>query len=196
MGCGIYKITNIVNNKCYIGSSINIESRKYKHFWMLSKNTHDNLYLQNSFNKHGYGNFVFDVIEECSERELIDKENYYIKEYKSNDLLFGFNLSLVNEFRRNKYNDYVKISLSKFNLKKNNNFTKYSLTNIMTDEIFIFDTLVEGANYLISNGFSKGSPRNVRQKISTSLRGKVVNNGYENGSVRKTIYKHKFEIIN
>ena len=52
---------------------------------------------------------------------LYDKAN---RAYKSNDLTLGYNLSLVNEFRRNTYNDEVKISLSKYNLKKNNNFTK------------------------------------------------------------------------
>lgn len=31
MNCGIYKIVNIKNNKVYIGSSINLDSRKYKH---------------------------------------------------------------------------------------------------------------------------------------------------------------------
>lgn len=195
MGCGIYRILNTNNNKCYIGSSVNLESRKYKHFWMLSRGSHDNGYLQKSFNKHGINSFNFEVLEECDYSELIDKENFYINKYKSNDLTLGYNLSLVNEFRRNTYNDEVKVSLSKYNLKKNNNFTKYSLTNILTNEVFIFDTLVEGANYLISNGFANGNPRNVRMSISNSLRGVKVNNG-SHGSIRKTCYKHKFKIIN
>ena len=195
MGCGIYRILNVVNNKSYVGSSINMSSRKYKHFWMLSNGTHDNKYLQKSFDKYGYNHFVFEILEECTYSNLIDRENFYINKFNSNNLSLGYNLSLVNEFRRNTYNEEVKVSLSKYNLKKNNNFTKYSLTNILSNEIFIFDTLVEGANYLISNGFSNGNPRNVRQKISYALRGKKVNNG-ASGSIRKTIYNHKFEIIN
>ena len=35
MGCGIYKITNKIDKKVYIGSSLNISSRHYKHFWLL-----------------------------------------------------------------------------------------------------------------------------------------------------------------
>ncbi len=195
MGCGIYRILNTNNNKCYIGSSVNLESRNYKHFWMLSRGSHDNKYLQKSFNKHGIDSFIFEILEECDYSELIDKENFYINKYKSNDLTLGYNLSLVNEFRRNTYNDEVKVSLSKYNLKKNNNFTKYSLTNILTNEVFIFDTLVEGANYLLSNGFANGKPRNVRMVISNSLRGVKVNNG-SHGAIRKTCYKHNFKIIN
>jgi hypothetical protein len=104
-------------------------------------------------------------------------------------------MSTVNEFRRNCFNNEVKIKLSKYNLKKNNNFSQFSLTNIDTGEIFIFDSLVDGANYLISNGFAKGNPRNVRMRISTCLRGVKVDNGYK-GSIRKTCYKHYFKIIN
>jgi len=197
MGCGIYKIFNKINGKTYIGSSLNLQNRKYKHFWMLSSNSHDNQYLQNSFNKYGEEFFGFEIIEECNKNQLIDRENFYILQYKSNDLNYGYNLAIVNEFRRNTYNLEVKISLSKYNLIKNNNFSKFSFTNIQTGEIFIFESLVEGANYLISNGFSSGQPKHIRQKISSALRGKKINNGkLNNGSIRKTLYGHKFEIIN
>lgn len=162
---------------------------------MLDKGLHDNSYIQKSYTKHGKDSFKFEVIEYCESFKLIDKENYYINYYNSNDSRFGYNLAIVNEFRRNTYNDEVKIKLSKYNLEKNGNFDKYSLTNIETNESFIFESLVDGANYLIMNGFTNGSPRNVRMKISNSLREKKVNNGY-NGSIRKTCYKHKFKIIN
>jgi len=196
MGCGIYKIQNTVNGKIYIGSSVNLESREYKHFWMLGRNNHDNEYLQHSYNKYGKESFKFEVIEECVDNDLINRENYYIDFYRSNILEFGFNLAKVNEFRRNTYNDDVKIKLSKSNLTKNNNFTIFSLTNIETNEEFIFNSLVEGANYLIENNFTKSKPRNVRMKISNSLRGVKVNNGKNGiGTIRKTCFKHNFKIL-
>jgi group I intron endonuclease len=194
MNCGIYKIVNVKTNKIYIGSSVNIKNREKRHFWMLRKNIHDNEYLQNSYNKYGKDFFEFETIELCPFDDLILKENYYINKYKSNDLLFGYNLATVNEFRRNNFNNEVKIKLSKHNLLKNGNIQLFSLTNIKTNEEFIFNSLVDGANYLISNGFTNGTPRNVRMKISNSLRGKKVNNG-SNGSIRKTCYKHNFEIL-
>jgi group I intron endonuclease len=195
MDCGIYKITNTINNKVYVGSSINLKEREYKHFWMLKKGLHDNHYLQNSFDKYGKENFIFEIIDFCEPKELISRENELIKFYEANNLNKGYNLALVNEFRRNIYNDEVKIKLSKYNLNKNGKILKYSLTNIQTNQEYIFETLVEGANYLIENGFTKGKPSNVRMKISNSLRGKKLNNGY-NGSIRKTCYKHLFKIIN
>ena len=195
MSCGIYKIENTENNKIYIGSSVNLGNREQKHFWMLRKNIHDNDYLQHSYNKYGKEWFIFDILEICTPEELIVRENFYINKYNSNDLSFGYNLATVNEFRRNIFNNEVKVKLSKYNLEKNGNINTFSLINIKTNEKFIFDSLVDGANYLIENGFTNGSSRNVRMKLSNSLRGKKVNNG-NNGSIRKTCYKHNFEIIN
>lgn len=195
MGCGIYKIVNTQDKKAYIGSSVNIDSREYKHFWMLERGTHDNPHLQNAFNKFGKESFNFQIIEECDDGDLVNKENFYISQYKSNLPEFGYNLATVNEFRRNTFNDEVKQKLSKYNLIKNGNINKFSLTNIFTNDVFIFETLVDGANYLIQNGFAKGNPRNVRMKISSCLRRVKLNNGH-NGSIRKTCYKHNFNIIN
>lgn len=197
MACGIYIIQNKIDKKKYIGSSINIENREYKHFWMLNNNKHDNKHLQNSYNKFGKDCFEFIVVEECDETLLIERENYYIKHYNSNIQDYGYNLALVNDFRRNNLNTEVKIQLSKYNLNKNGNFSKYSLININTNEEYIFNNLVEGAIYLKQNGFANGSLRNIRMKISNCLRGLKVNNGKNsNGSIRKTCYKHNFRIIN
>lgn len=197
MGCGIYKITNKIDNKVYVGSSLNLSSREYKHFWLLRKNSHDNNHLQSSFNKFGEVNFRFEIIELCNQLNLVERENYYINYFKSNISEFGYNLATVNEFRRNTYNHEVKLKLSKYNLEKNLNFKLFLLQNILTNESKTFDNLVDAANYLIENSFTNGSPRNVRQKISFCLRNKKVNNGKNNnGSIRKTCYKHKFEIIN
>ena len=197
MGCGIYKIENLADKKVYIGSSLNLSDREYKHFWMLKRGVHDNQHLQNSYDKFGSDSFKFNILEECDELFLIDRENHYINQYQSNSQRFGYNMASVNEFRRNTYNDEVKDKLSKFNLLKNGNFIKFSLTNIETGVEHIFETLVDGADYLIKNGFTKGSHRNVRMKLSFSLRGKKVNTGKNNnGSIRKTCYKHNFKIIN
>ena len=195
LNCGIYRIYNTENDKSYIGSSINIKKRSYKHFWMLNNGSHYNDHLQKSYIKYGKDKFVFEIVDICSEYELIVKENFYIDKYKSNLSDFGYNLAKVNDFRRNSFNDEVKVKLSIHNKLKNNNFNSFSLTNIETGVIFIFECLVDAAKYLIDNGFTVGSHRNVRLKISNALRGIKVNNGY-NGSIRKTCYKHYFKIIN
>lgn len=75
---GIYKIINKINNKTYIGSSIDVEGRFYAHKNKLKNNKHPNSILQNSVNKNGIENFLFEIIEECSKELLVEREQYWI----------------------------------------------------------------------------------------------------------------------
>lgn len=68
---GIYQITNIKNNKIYIGQSTHLADRRYSHFRLLEKGTHHSSYLQNSYNKHGRNTFIFTVLLYC-EIEYLD----------------------------------------------------------------------------------------------------------------------------
>lgn len=49
---GVYQIYNPINNKRYIGSSINVERRLKEHLRNLKKNTHCNVHLQSAYNKY------------------------------------------------------------------------------------------------------------------------------------------------
>lgn len=73
---GIYKITNTVNNKVYIGSSSFIQARFRTHKRHLRKNMHENKHLQNSYNKYGENCFSFEIIEKCEVENLIPREQY------------------------------------------------------------------------------------------------------------------------
>lgn len=82
---GIYKIVNLVNEKFYIGSTVNLIRRKYNHFSDLRKNKHINQYLQRSYNKYGKENFRFEVIEYVENKDkLIEREQYYLDIYRDN----------------------------------------------------------------------------------------------------------------
>lgn len=81
---GIYTIKNLKNNKLYIGSSVEIEKRIRTHFVNLIKNNHSNLKLQNSYNKYGKENFIFEILETFDEIErddLFTIEQKYIDSY-------------------------------------------------------------------------------------------------------------------
>jgi len=75
---GIYKITNIINNKCYIGSSVDIVGRWYHHKTTLKFNKHHSIKLQRSYNKYGSDNFKYEIVEECETELLLIREEYYI----------------------------------------------------------------------------------------------------------------------
>ena len=83
--CGIYKITNLINGKIYIGQALDIYRRWGKHKGnAFNKNSREYDYpIYRAIRKYGLENFSFEIIEECSVEELDEKEIYYIKKYNS-----------------------------------------------------------------------------------------------------------------
>lgn len=77
---GIYIIRNLINQKSYVGSSVNLRDRFDNHRALLRKKTHRNVKLQRAFNKYGIDSFVFEVIEFCPEVGLLEREQAYIDE--------------------------------------------------------------------------------------------------------------------
>ena len=82
-GIGIYRITNNINGRMYIGQSITTRNRILCHFSELRRNTHANQILQEDFNKYGVKSFTVDILEFCEESELDEKEIYYNNKYNT-----------------------------------------------------------------------------------------------------------------
>ena len=82
---GIYKITNTLNNMCYIGQSKNISKRWNNHKSVYdNENSHGyNYYLYRAMRKYGIENFTFEIIEECDIDSLNEREIYWINYYDS-----------------------------------------------------------------------------------------------------------------
>lgn len=81
--CGIYKIQNNLTNKCYVGSSVQIEARLKQHKAALENGNHHSIYLQRSWDKHGSSSFVFEILELCIKEKLIEREQHYIDKLNS-----------------------------------------------------------------------------------------------------------------
>lgn len=88
---GIYKITNIINGKCYIGQSKDIERRFAQHI-SESKRKRRHTALYNAFEKYGIDNFRFEVIEECCIDELDEKEIFWVQYFGG--FRNGYNLTI------------------------------------------------------------------------------------------------------
>ena len=94
MSIGIYKITNKINNKCYIGQSVNLENRIRSHKSMLKHHNEDNDLLNKATQKYGYENFEIEIIKYCKENELDFYEKHYINFYNSYKRKNGYNIEL------------------------------------------------------------------------------------------------------
>lgn len=118
--CGIYYIKNLINNKYYVGQSVDIEYRWRRERMFLSSNKPAwNRHLQNAWKLYGENNFEFVVIEECDPDKLNEREIYWIEFYDA--FYNGYNQSmggggfrgakLTNEHRQ-KIADGMKRSLT------------------------------------------------------------------------------------
>lgn len=82
MKSGIYEIKNKINNKIYIGSSININYRIKRHFKDLEKGTHHSRFLQRSYDKYGSEAFSFRTVELAPKEKLLSVEQSYLDKLK------------------------------------------------------------------------------------------------------------------
>lgn len=83
--CGIYKITNLVNGKSYIGQSVNIIERWKEHLRNCdnSNEVGYNTHFYRALRKYNAVDFTFQILEECEPQELDEREKYYIEYYQT-----------------------------------------------------------------------------------------------------------------
>lgn len=172
---GIYKITNKINGKCYVGQSIHIKKRFQEHI----KSKFDTP-LCKAFKKYGIENFDFEIIEECKKQELNEKEIYYIKIFHSCVDEHGYNLTYggdgnmagvsditknkLSECRKGENNPMFGRSLSKESLAQRSIIYKNTLKN-MTEE-----QRQQWFNHISMSQKGKIISDKQRQKISKSLK--------------------------
>jgi group I intron endonuclease len=73
---GVYAIVNRATGRAYIGSSIDVRERLKAHRSLLRRGKHHCIRLQRAWNKSGQSAFVFQLVLECREDELRDREQH------------------------------------------------------------------------------------------------------------------------
>lgn len=118
---GIYKITNLVNGKLYIGQSIDIKSRWYQHKYKSNHKSeigYDSP-IHKAIRKYGENNFRFEVIEECSFEELDCKEIEWIS--RLNTICpNGYNIQIGGQKIRSVPHDVKRCKCGKIIMKSSN----------------------------------------------------------------------------
>lgn len=88
--CGIYKITNIETQQCYIGQSVDVSSRWKDHVkGGLGIDASATNKLYKAMQEYGVWNFTFELLEACPRERLNEKEKFWISLYQSDK--YGYN---------------------------------------------------------------------------------------------------------
>ena len=88
---GIYKITNIENQMCYVGQAVNIADRWKQHIKRgigAEAPTRNKLYP--TMLEIGVENFTFEIVEECDKSKLNEREDYWQEFFHAKD--FGYSI--------------------------------------------------------------------------------------------------------
>lgn len=183
----IYKITNIQNNKVYIGQTIRpIQDRFNRHINDAINNILDTHFAR-AIRKYGKDNFIIEEIDVAKNQDELNlKEQYWIRYYQAVEK--GYNeTDAISKCGGNTYKSKTEEEMNIIKEKirqtklgnKNPMARKIKRTNIETNEIDIFDTIISCAKACrIQNG---------KTSITTRLNGQV-----------KSPYKNKwiFEYYN
>ena len=184
----IYKITNIVNGKVYIGQTINpVKDRFQRHISDAIHHVIDTHFTR-AINKYGKENFKWEIIDTASSREeLNQKEEYWIRAYDAchngyNTSVGGCacggdtysNIENLDEIRK-------KISESKLG-GKNPNSRKVKVIDLVQHSEFVFSSMAEAAQYLSLDSHMPVS-RRCRGYTKSPLKNRYLFEYYDNEGV-------------
>lgn len=203
----IYKITNLINNKIYIGQTIKtVEKRFNQHKNNYIKPYFSQIVLYKAMKKYGIDNFSCEEIEEVENKQLDEREKYWIKHY--NSYYDGYNSTIGGRLVE-LYDWDVEDIIEKYHQLKSarkvakiigcdhntidrilnaNQVIRYSPAQQQSkplyfkkkNEYYEFETTTEAAQWLIENNITKMKEvRCVRQEITNRIRNKKTYFGYE-----------------
>ena len=203
----IYKITNTLNDKVYIGQTIKtVQKRFTQHKNNSNKEYFSQIVLYKAFNKYGIENFICEEIEEVPNDKLDEREKYWIEYYDSyfngyNSTLGGRATQLYNWDTDDIIEKYMVLKSARAVAKEigcdhstidrilnENGVKRFTPSQQQSkplyfkkkDEIHRFGTTREAAEWLIENGITKmTNPNLVRQEITSRIRNNKKYFGFE-----------------
>lgn len=92
LNSGVYGIFSKIDDRVYIGSTINFNRREIDHFNKLKLNIHGNKFLQNFVNKYGIENVEFRILAKCPSEYCIKLEQFFLDNFDNK-----FNIRLIAE---------------------------------------------------------------------------------------------------
>ena len=196
----IYKITNDVNEKIYIGQTIKtVKKRWQQHICNSSKEYFSQIVLYKAMNKYGIEHFKIEEIEEVENEFLDEREKYWIKYYDSynhgyNSTIGGRETALYDLDEQQVINDYYQLKTARKvalkygvdhntidNILNKNNVERFSqrkyngqkIRASKENVILHFDSIVDCAEYLIQHNITQSKKlQTVKQWVSDVANGR------------------------
>ena len=194
----IYKITNTINNKVYIGQTTKtIEKRFTQHKNNSNKEYFSQIVLYKAFNKYGIENFKCEEIEKVPNNKLDEREKYWIEFYDSyfngyNSTLGGRAVKLYNWDIEDIIEKYHQLKSARAvaieiecdhstidNILNNNGVKRYTVAQQISKPTIVekdkekrrFDTITDAAQWFIDNKITRSQNiKRVRQQLNRRIR--------------------------
>jgi len=171
MVAAIYKITNTVNNKVYIGKTVDVDRRWYQHREALRSGNHigrSSEEMCHDANVYGHGSFTFEILEEFSLSDMHfmdEREIHFVLEHGSIDPTKGYNKpSFPRNWRRVVERETAKAAALSERLRVGlgrNRFIQKDLSGQIVAEWDSWKLLVDGVGFPVT-----------RQGVSAACTGK------------------------
>ena len=189
---GVYKISNLVSDRYYIGYSKNINKRFCVHRCKIKNSCHDNIFLQRAYNLDGEDKFIYEIIHRCNtEKEAKEIELQYLTDLSIRDKLYNLNYNnsggdlLTNHPNKESIREKIIKSCAETMSKMNSEERKQKYAKNGERNGMYGKTHTEAARKIFSevhmgNTYTKGkkASEETRQKMSKMRKNK--NTGEEN----------------
>lgn len=126
----IYKITNLLNGKLYIGKTLgSIEGRWKEHCTDSQRERCEKRPLYSAMNKYGIENFKIEEVEFCCEEVVNEREKYWIQYYGS--FINGYNATIGGDGKaRANYDLFLSLFKEGNNIKQISKITGFGVDTV------------------------------------------------------------------
>lgn len=191
---GIYTITNLLDNKIYVGYATNFRKRKGDHISNLRKNKHKNIHLQRAFNRDGESNFKIELLEEYNIDILPSMEHYWCNILQTHNPEKGYNILPTSEFGLITHSKETRNKIS--NKLKNKKKSKEHIQNISDSKKGFITTneIKEKLRNSVCKTYSKGVFKLDEIKVKEIIQ--LINQGLKTSEIAKRYNVDRHTISN
>jgi hypothetical protein len=144
---GVYRWTNLLSNKTYVGRSVNLgyRFRDYYKYSFLTHEKNKNMVIYKALLKYGYSNFKLEILEYCDTKILVEREQYHLTLLNPEYNILNLSSSSLGFKHTPESLSKIREHLSKINAEKS---IKVKVTDTHKETITLYDSIRKAAKAL------------------------------------------------